>query len=346
MFEALSNILGTHPIIYGIFLFGACVAFSVRWLAEFRKTRLEIEKLQRENMRLADEVRRLRIPSQLVQPTLEQIQHIEQRRGLPLSVKALPSRLYLGPWVFLLIVLTLVGGQQVAVFRARQAIEADEQNFVMALTAQYDEENLHAEIIEGAIHYLEGAEAKLTPKSAEWARVQYALGVAYNKRLRGDHRDNLRRAQSYFEAALTVFTPDQEPSRWEASERAFATASETLGDYAPAKEAYERLVAFVEKTHGTESLEVAATLSDLGSVLNTAGDSTEAINMFRRSLEIRRRVLGPSNALTLETIETMRSLAEALRHEGKVKEAEEVEKEINRWWAEWFRKELEREPGE
>ncbi|MEO1146462.1 MAG: hypothetical protein AAFY26_12830, partial [Cyanobacteria bacterium J06638_22] len=58
----------------------------------------------------------------------------------------------------------------------------------------------------------------------DWARVQNAIGVDYNNRIRGERTDNLERAIDAYQAALQVRTREAFPQDWAMTQNYLGTA--------------------------------------------------------------------------------------------------------------------------
>ncbi|TAG51892.1 MAG: hypothetical protein EAZ10_07285, partial [Oscillatoriales cyanobacterium] len=58
----------------------------------------------------------------------------------------------------------------------------------------------------------------------DWAMIQYNLGNAHNDRINGSRDENIAKARSFYEAALTVYTREDFPEYWAMIQKKLANA--------------------------------------------------------------------------------------------------------------------------
>src|SRR5207249_8763894 len=92
-----------------------------------------------------------------------------------------------------------------------------------------------------------------------------------------------------------------------------------VGDYAKAREYYDRALAIAEKSD--TPIQVAKLLNNLGTVLLDTDDS-EAVPLFRRTAAIYEREEGPDHP---DVAVALNNLSEALQEFGSLEEAREAE---------------------
>jgi serine/threonine protein kinase/Tfp pilus assembly protein PilF len=92
-----------------------------------------------------------------------------------------------------------------------------------------------------------------------------------------------------------------------------------IGDHDRSEQLQRRALALNRQSFGTESLEAAASLNDLGLALTRAGQWAQAEPVHREALGIRQRLTGPGSA---ETAVSLGNLADACTQIGKLAEAE------------------------
>jgi len=105
-----------------------------------------------------------------------------------------------------------------------------------------------------------------------------------------------------------------------------ALAKDGAGDLAEAEKLYQRALQLDERIKGPSDPDVAADLNNLGLLYKRAGRSAVALPLLRRALKIKRGAY-PDGHPSLVT--GLRNLAAALRDEGDVEEAAELEREAN-----------------
>ncbi len=105
--------------------------------------------------------------------------------------------------------------------------------------------------------------------------------------------------------------PSEQRSRLRTELRAF-TETENL---------YRRALGIQEKSLGADHPALAATLNNLGALLDQRGKAGESEPLQRRALQIQEKALGP---LHPDTAATLTTLAVSLDRQGKIVEAEEI----------------------
>jgi Tfp pilus assembly protein PilF len=97
-----------------------------------------------------------------------------------------------------------------------------------------------------------------------------------------------------------------------------------IGNYDRAETTHRAALATNRKLFGSQSAEVAASLSDLGVALDKEAKFSEAESAHQEALGIRRRVFGSENVASAASLN---NLATVLRHQGKKDEAEALARE-------------------
>jgi tetratricopeptide (TPR) repeat protein len=71
-----------------------------------------------------------------------------------------------------------------------------------------------ADHLHRAIELAEGTLKMVSPRSERWAMTQEHIGVAWAHMPTGDQDENLRKSVGYYEAALTAYTKEANPTDW------------------------------------------------------------------------------------------------------------------------------------
>ena len=98
-----------------------------------------------------------------------------------------------------------------------------------------------------------------------------------------------------------------------------------LGLYDKAEAMHRKVLAAVTNLRGSEHLDVASALCNLGEVLQNEGKLPEAENLDRQALAMRRRLLGTEHTNVAISLE---NLAQVVGLQGKLKEAEAALREV------------------
>jgi len=143
----------------------------------------------------------------------------------------------------------------------------------------------------------------VTPRSTDWAMTQNCLGIAWQSLPTGDRADNLRRAMSAYEAALTVYVKDASPSEWARTRNNLGTAwrdlptgdraanlRRAISNYESALTVFTEVAAPADWAMTQNNLGVAWADLPTGSV---ADNLQRAIASFEAALTVRTREAAP-----------------------------------------------------
>jgi tetratricopeptide (TPR) repeat protein len=107
----------------------------------------------------------------------------------------------------------------------------------------------------------------------------------------------------------------------------FALLQRDIGDYSTSRQLVERAASIAELYRDRESVDAADSFGTLGQILELQGNLADAKAWLARALMIRERCFGPESATVVGTLS---DLALTARHQGRLRESEDLYRRILR----------------